>query len=316
MKILIKKAMIFFMWYPLRITIKILPLKVISLLGIVGGKLLYVISRDKHPIMVEELNLVMPEKSSIEIKKVVKGSFVNYCLSEIEVLLYPLMNRDLIRKIVVIEGREHLDKALSYGRGVLLFQAHFGAFQMVMPVIGYSGYKMNQISASASIWKDRSISAIQRKSYEIKAHYEYALPVQHISVKSTLRPVFRLLKNNEIVGITVDGGGGRNVTSIRFLGRDANFQQGGAELAIRTNAAIIPAFIISEKGLKHRLIIHSPINWSGRGHQTESPKIILQKFASLLEGYVYKHPTHYLYTLYLRKSRASIDPYPFFSDSN
>ena len=275
---------------------------------------MYAISKDKHYIMNEELTLIMPDKSNAEIKRIIRGSFINYCISEIEILLYPFMNSDLIGKFVEIEGREHLDKALSWGRGVLLFQAHFGAFQMVMPVIGYSGYKMNQISASASIWKDSSTSAIQRKSYEIKAHYEYALPVQHISVKSTMRPVFRLLKKNEIVGITVDGGGGRNVTSIRFLGRDANFQQGAADLALRTGAAVVPAFIFSEKGLKHRLIIHPPINIHRTGDQGKNMKEILQEFARLLEAYIYRYPTHYLYTLYLRKSRASVDPYPFFTD--
>ncbi len=316
MKMFIKRAMIYFVWHPLRIIIRVLPLRMISMIGTVGGYLLYLISKDKQSIMTGELSLSVPDKNNSKIKKMIRGCFVNYCVSEIEVLLYPFLNKDLIKKMVTIEGKEHLDRALSYGRGVLLFQAHFGAFQMVMPAIGYSGYRMNQISASASIWKDSITSKTQQKSFDIKANYEYRLPVRHIPVKSTLRPVFKLLKKNEIVGITVDGGGGRNVTSIKFLGRNANFQQGAADLALRTEAAIVPVFITTERGLRHRLIIHPPININRRGDRAENMKEILQKFASLLEGHVYRYPTHYLYSLYLRKSRASIDPYPFFSDYN
>lgn len=315
MKVLIKKVLILTMWYPLRIIINILPLRVTYLIGIAGGSLLYLISKDKHKIMAKELGVVMPDKDMPEIKEVVRDTFVNYCLSEIEVLLYPSLNNSFINKNFVIEGRKNLDEALSKGKGVILFQAHFGAFQMVMPAIGYSGYRMNQVSASAALWKDSAnISDLQKKTYDIKARYEYALPVNHISVKSSLRPVFSALERNEIVGITADGGGGNKVVSIKFLGRNANFQQGAADIAIRTGAEIIPAFIITENGLKHRLVLHSPINVRKYSDKDENIKWILQEFAQLLESYVYRYPSHYGYTLYLRRSRTYIDSYPFFTD--
>jgi len=314
MKAFIKKMMILLMWYPLRATIKFLPLRLIYSFGIFGGQLLYATSKDKRNIMAEELRLVFPHKDTGEIEEIIKGSLINYVVSEIEVLLYPLMNREFIKKVISIEGKEHLDNALSKGRGVLLFQAHFGAFQVVMPAIGYSGYKMNQISASATVWKDGSTSRIQKKSFDIKAGYEYSLPVRHMSIRSSLRPVFRALERNEIVGITVDGGGGKKVTPIRFLGRNANFQQGAADMALRTGAEIVPAFIITKKGLKHRLIIHPPLKVNQAVDRDRNTGRILMDFAAILGRYVYQHPTHYGYSLYLRKSRAPVDPYPFFSD--
>jgi lauroyl/myristoyl acyltransferase len=129
-----------------------------------------------------------------------------------------------------------------------------------------------------------------------------------------MRPVFSALERNEIVGITVDGGGGRKIVPIRFLGRNANFQKGAADLATRTNAEIVPAFIITENSLKHRLILHQPIKFTRIKERDENIKEVLHKFARILEGYVYKYPSHYGYTLYLRRSRASLDPYRFFQD--
>jgi len=196
MKVFLKKVMILFMWYPLRILIKVLPLRLDYLIGVAGGHVLFSISNEKRKLMAAELSLVFPHKSIDEIKGIIKGSFINYCISELEVLFYPIMNRDFIRRTVTIEGREHLDNALTKGRGVLLFQAHFGAFQVVMPAIGYSGYKMSQISASASEWKGQNSSGIQKKGFDIKAEHEYALPVQHIAVKASLRPVFKALNRN------------------------------------------------------------------------------------------------------------------------
>lgn len=315
MKAIIKGILIFIMWYPLRIIINILPLRVTYLIGTVGGFLLYLVSKEKHKIMAEELILVLPDRSISEIKEIIRGSFINYCLSEVEVLLYPSLNNRFINKHFVIEGREYLDEALSKGKGVILFQAHFGAFQMTMPAIGYSGYKMNQISASASVWKDDAgTSRLQKKAFDIKAKHEYALPVNHISVRSSMGAVFRALARNEIVGITVDGGGGKKIVPIRFLGRDANFQRGAADLATRTEAEIVPAFILTEKGLRHTLILHPPVKVSRIMNRDESIREILNEFARILEKYVYQYPSHYGYTLYLRRSRASLDPYRFFED--
>lgn len=294
--------------------VKVLPLGLTYYAGIIGGMLLHLISRQKREIMAQELSLVLPEKSTTEITRIVKKSFINYVLSEMEVLLYPGMNEIYINKNVVIEGMEHLDNAISKGKGVLLFQAHFGAFQMTMPSIGYSGYKMSQISASASTWKDAASSEIQKKSFDIKAGYEYTLPVKHIAINTSLRPVFRALENKEIVGITVDGGGGNKIVPINFLGRTAYFQQGGADIALRTGASIVPAFIVTEKGLRHRLIIKPPISLPETALREDKIRLVMAEFAKMLEELVYLHPDHYGYSLYLRRDRASLDPYPFFED--
>lgn len=315
MKAIIKMILIFIMWYPLRIIINIFPLRVAYLIGVLGGFLLYLFSKEKQKIMLEELILVLPNRSISEIKEIVRGSFINFCLSEMEVLFYPSLNNHFISKNFIIVGREYLDEALLKGNGVILFQAHFGAFQMVMPAIGYSGYKMNQISASAAIWKDNlKTLSLQNKIFEIKAEHEYTLPVNHIDVNSSLRPVFNALRRNEIVGITVDGGGGKKIIPIKFLERNANFQKGAADLATRTGAEIVPAFIITESFFQHKLILHQPIKFTRTKKRDENIRVILGKFIRILEDYVYKYPSHYGYTLFLRRSRASLDSYPFFQD--
>lgn len=314
MKSLVKKALILVLFSPLRVLIRRLPLGAIWRLGGLGGRVLGAISREKPALMEQELGAVLPGRPPEELRRIVRGSFANYCLSEMEVLLYPVLDREFMERLVTIEGREHLDRALAGGRGVLLFQAHFGAFQMVMPAIGYGGYRMNQISASAAVWKEGGASDAPKRMHDIKADYEYRLPVQHISVASSMRPVFRALERNEIVGITVDGGGGTKTVRIPFLGRSANFQTGAADLAVRTGAAVVPAFILTEPGLHHRLVLHPPLAPAAAAGSEERRLGILRQFAALLEQYVRRNPDHYGYTLCLRRSRARIDTYPYFED--
>ncbi len=311
---LLKAIFIFIMWYPFRMIVGYLPLSWVLAAGRAGGYLLYCISDEKRKLMRQELHTVFPGKSGKTVRKIVREAFVNYCISEIEILLYPVMTPSLMQKLVTIEGLVHLDEALARGRGVLLFQAHFGAFQMVMPAIGYSGYTMNQISASASVWQAEDAPEIVKRSLALKSRYEYTLPVRHMSVAANLRPVFRALKRNEIVGITVDGGGGRKTVQTEFLGRHANFQKGAIDLALRTGAEIVPAFIVSEKGLRHTLHVHPALEIKPLSDREACIRETLDRFISILTSYIMTHPDHYGYTLYLRRSRAVLDHYPFFDD--
>lgn len=311
---ILKDIALFLYWYPFRLLISILPLTVVYLIGVWAGSLLFLVSRSKKKVMVAEFARIFPHYTSRQLAKIIRGSFVNFCLSEIEILFYSRLNKKNINKIINIEGLHNLDAALAKGSGVLLLQAHLGAFQMVMPAIGHNGYTMNQISASATVWKDKNFSWIQKKGYDIKSRYEALLPVTHLAVDASLRPVYRALANNEIVGITSDGGGGKRILPVNFLGRKANFQEGVASIAERTGAVIVPAFILTRKWLKHSLVLHEPVNLSGGSTSEKETRDVVQSYASLLEFYVTNYPDHYGFTMYLRKSRAQIDPYPFFLD--
>ncbi len=302
-------------WYPFRMLVFRLPYPIIYLIGLWVGSILHYASRGKRQLIAAEFSKVFPDYSAKEINKLTRKSFIVFCLSEIQILLYPRLNPETISETIAIEGLHHLDEALKKGKGVLLLQAHLGAFQMVMPAIGYSGYTMNQISASALVWEDRLTSKIQKKGYEIKSRYESTLPIKHVAVHSSMRPVYRALANNEIVGISSDGGGGKRIVDVAFLGRTAYFQEGVAVLAAKTGAEIIPAFILTDKWLRHRLILHKPLMVSSEknGEEGTGSKII-QNYAFLLEKYVNNYPDHYGYTLYLRRSRVGVDSYPFFLD--
>lgn len=314
MKALLKRALILALFSPLRVVIRHLPLGATWRLGVAGGRLLGAISPERRALMEQEYRAILPGRGPDEYRRLVRDGFASFGVSEIEVLLYPALNPALIERMVALEGREHLDRALAAGRGVLLFQAHFGAFQMTMPAIGYRGYRMNQISASAALWKNSGGSDAPERMHTIKADYEERLPVRHISVASSMRPVFRALERNEIVGITVDGGGGRKTLQLPFLGRIANFQTGPADLAVRTGAAIVPAFIVTEPGLRHRLTLHPPLRVDPDAGPDASRRAILGQFALLLEQCVRAHPDHYGYTLCLRRLRSRVDDYPFFED--
>ena len=311
---LLKDLALLIYWFPLRICIRFIPLSGVYRFGIVGGYLLYLMSKEKRQVLSDELKRILPNSNEKCVNNIIRESFINYCLSELEVLLYPTINSDYIRKHVSIIGQEYLDKALLNGTGVLLLQAHFGAFQMLLPILGNCGYIINQISVSSSLWKAHATSAIQKIALDKKAQYENLLPIKHFSAGDFLRPLFNALRRNEIVGITSDGGAARKTVEVHFLDRKANFPRGVADLASKTGAVIVPAFIITEDKLSHRIVFHPPLSKKNNSDKAIEASAIMQDFADILSDYVYRYPHHYGYTLCLRRMMASLDEHPFFSD--
>ena len=280
-----------------------------------GGYLLYLMSKEKRLVLSNELKRILPNCNDKYVNHIIRESFANYCISELEVLLYPIIDSNYVRKHVSIVGQEYLDEALTNGTGVLLLQAHFGAFQMVLPILGRCGYVINQISASASLWKSHATSAIQKISLDKKAQYENLMPIKHFPVGRFPRPLFRALRRNEIVGITSDGGAAKKTVEVSFLGRTANFPKGVADLALMTGAVIVPAFIITEK-LTHRLVFHPPLSKKNNSDKSTEATAIMQDFADILSDYIHQYPHHYGYTLCLRRMMASLDGHPFFPIMN
>ena len=311
---LLKDLALLIYWFPLRVCIRFIPLSGVHRLGKIGGYLLYLMSKEKRLFLSNELKCILPNCNDKYINAIARESFANYCISELEVLLYPIIDKNYVRKHVSIVGQEYLDEAFTNGTGVLLLQAHFGAFQMVLPILGHCGYVINQISASASLWKANATTAIQKISLDKKAQYENLMPIKHFPVGGFPRPLFRALQRNEIVGITSDGGAARKTVEVSFLGRTANFPKGVADLALTTGAVIVPTFIITEKKLSHRLVFHPPLSKNSNSDKSSEAAAIMQDFANILSDYIYQYPHHYGYTLCLRRMMASSDGHPFFSD--
>ena len=53
----------------------------------------------------------------------------------------PIVSLDGFKRIVKIEGEEHLKAAVAKGKGVIMITGHVGAFEFVGSFAGLSGYK-------------------------------------------------------------------------------------------------------------------------------------------------------------------------------
>lgn len=229
------------------------------------------------------------------------------------------MNKKNIDSIIDYVGLEHLENALSRGKGVMLLFAHFGANQMIMPAIGYKGYRMSQLSAPPTVWiekmPNKKFSPMAKKGLEIRWEHELSLPVRHINIFGSLKDAFLCLKRNDVLGIAMDGGGGKTRVMVDFLGRKAMFSTGAFEIALRTGCVVLPTFMIRGKEGRNRIIIEPPLaieNEPDEDHVKKYASAFVRRF----EEYVYRYPCHYLNFLALRTFMEKQGDTPFFVKEN
>lgn len=237
---------------------------------------------------------------------------LHWC-NEIDVLLYPALCRTLATNLTRVEGSQYLDAALMLGRGAMLAFGHYGANQMIMAAIGYRGYTMSQISAPPTVWPEkipgRVFSRVERKGLALRWEHEKSLPVEHISVFGSLKPAFRRLRTNGVLGIALDGGGGATRVDVPFFGRQVRLSTGAAEIALRTGCPILPAFMSREKQGECLLLIEPPLEATGT--EAGAAHAVTAAFASRLEHHVRQRPGHYLAFMALRRFMTSQGDPPF-----
>lgn len=304
-------------WYPFRLFIQMVPFKYLYRMGRIFGIILFHFFTRKRRLFGEELNKIFCghlDRSTLN--KIVKNTFINVFQTELEVLLFSKLNEKNIISLVECSGLKHLGAALSKGKGVMLLFAHFGANQMIMPAIGYRGYEMSQISASPMVWIEKLPSKIfsnmGKKALGLRWKQELSLPVKHINVFGSLKDAFLCLKRNEILGIAIDGGGGKDRIDIDFLGRKALFSTGAIEIAMRTRCTVLPTFMVRDKKGYNKMIIEPPLKLIKGENEIDTIQKNLAYFVELLEWYVLKYPYNYLNFLALRQFMSEQGDIPFF----
>jgi len=279
----------------------------ISLMGRFLGRVIYHIdATSKESLAKEIFGILKDERNKEIIMKATKKCFENHYARVFETFFFGRLSKKILSEMIEVRGIENINKALSYGNGVILLLAHFGSFLLPLPYLGYEGYKVNQLTG-----KQRHKSLIDERLWAWRKRDADSLPVKYIQTERFLRPMLRALKNNEILSIAFDGRDGSNWTPVNFLSRKAMFSSGPFRLARKTGASIIPTFVVRNSDDTHLLIFEKPFDLP----QTDFPDLKKAaaydtgRFAEFFSDYVKRYPCHFGMTLRKHRFQASED-YP------
>jgi KDO2-lipid IV(A) lauroyltransferase len=226
------------------------------------------------------------KKDISAVKICVRKMFQNYCYRIVEFFLLKKLNKDNVDNFIQFEGLEYLDKALNEGKGGIIVTPHLGNCELGCAGLLIKGYPIIPLA-----W-DIPNKQIDRLFRQIREKVK--MNTIHPDQKG-IRQVITGLKENKLIGIVSDVGGGKTGIQVKFFDRLKPFSIGPVKLAMLTGAYIIPGYSVRIREGKIRVIIEEPMILDRKENHKEELLINTQKLAQKIECYIRKCPEQWFW---------------------
>lgn len=256
--------------------------------GAAAGFLLYCVLPGRRVVARDNLRAAFGSNyTPPEYDRMVWNLFQNIGRMFMEMAAIPAINREYVDQWVGITpgSQERLEKALSGGKGVIFLTGHFGNWEMV-PITGALHGYPTLVLAREQGWP---------KLNRMLTEYRESKGCRIITKGFSVRELIQGLKEGRIVGIVADQDGGKNGVFAPFFGRLASTAPGTINLSIRTGAPILPVFMVRQQGALHSLIIEEPLEIPAKGTDKERIQAGVAAYLEVLEKYIRRFPTQWLW---------------------
>jgi len=110
-----------------------------------------------------------------------------------------------------------------------------------------------------------------------------------ISIGPNLKKCFSILKDNGILALLGDRDFSENGVVMNFFGRPAKIPKGPAAFCLKTGAALVPVFMLRERGDRFRLVFEDPIVYCA-GNRDNGVEKLISRYLAVIEDYVRRYP--------------------------
>ncbi len=262
-----------------------LPLSPTLKLGRGLGFFGYLLVRKRARLAYANLKCAFPESTPQQRGEWVREMFCQLGMNGIEILRFPTLTKEHVEDHVCDAGYETYLEHRWKEKGAILLTAHFGNWEYSQIVEGIRGRPITILA--------------RRQKYERLDTFLNSLRQRYGSISvgkgGGVREVIRSLREGKCVGMLADQSGGDEGIWVRFFGRLTTAPRGPMGLALRLGATVLPVFFIRRGGPDHELHFEPPMELTRTGDDDKDVEINTQRYIRLLESYLRKYPTQWLW---------------------
>jgi KDO2-lipid IV(A) lauroyltransferase len=227
------------------------------------------------------LELCFPQRSPKEREALLREHFRSVGVGMFETAISWWSSDARIRRLTHLEGREHLEAALSRGHGVILLSAHFTTLEIGARAL------CAQLPVNIMYRPTRNPVLERFLMLNRGRRAKRAIP------RDDVRTLVSALKNNEPVWYAPDQSyRKKGAEMVPFFGIPAATNTATSRLARMTDATVLPYFPERLPGARgYRMTIQPPLE----GFPSKDPLADAQRFNEIIEAQVRRVPTQYLW---------------------
>ena len=160
------------------------------------------------------------------------GIFRNRSMNIMEMFASSRWDGNEINGRIEFPQRHVLDDALAAGKGAIFATAHIGNWELPALLLGSLGYRLGVVAGEQmnSLLTDSVKQTKEKKGLEV------------IGPEQPYRKLCRILQEEGIVALLLDGDVFEGGTPIELFGREVNLPRGAARLAMITGAPVLGAY--------------------------------------------------------------------------
>jgi len=243
------------------------------------------------------LAMAFPEKSDTERKKILRGVYRSLGWQLAEFCRMRRYSLESAGKLIRYEGLENYLAARAKGKGVFVLTGHLGAWELSSFYHSLAGYPMSMV--------------IRRLDNPLVDEFVNNIRSLHgnrvIHKDDFARGLLTAMQQGETVGILMD----TNMTPpqgvfVPFFGVPACTASGLARVALRSEAAVLPGFLVWESSEKRYVLHFGPeLELIRSGDAAENIVANTALFTATIESYVRRYPDQWLWVHRRWKTRPA-----------
>ncbi len=264
----------------------IIPRSVLKFISDALGIVWYKIDKRHRNVVVDNIQSAYPDKyTRSQAHAFARKNFKHVAGILFEVIWSYSKKKTDLQKYFSLKGLEHYAAGRDKGKGVILLTCHMGNFELMVPAFSKVGDHAN------ILYRRLDFKPLDRIVSELRQRFGFTvIPIRNASGK-----VIQILRNGGNVATLLD----QNVdwykgVFVNYFGRPACTNNGLAKLVMNTRAAVVPVFIMKEKGnFVFEFLPEIPVQVTG--DNIKDIENNTQNFVSVIESMVRRCPEQYFW---------------------
>jgi KDO2-lipid IV(A) lauroyltransferase len=264
-----------------------LPRAVARSFAIGTARFLFALSPNLRKTAEINLQIAFPGWSESRRNELIHAMVGNLASMATEFARFPSYSRENIEQLVILDGNENFLDSQRRGKGVLFLTGHIGAWELSSFAHALYGYPLHYMARPLD---NRRIDALVNG-------YRCLSGNKPIFKNESARVMLKVLKEAGTIGILADQNTMPNeAVFVDFFGKLASTSTGIARVALHTDAAVVPVYVVWDQTIqKYRLRFEPPVPLIRTGDTERDVFANTQQFAKIVEGIIRQYPDQWLW---------------------